>query len=84
MGLIMSAVYGLVVGGLARIVYPGEQNMGLWRTMFLGLGGGFVAGLLGRLVGWYPSGQGAGIVASVLGAMLIIWLFRKKDSTTTM
>ncbi|MBK6304575.1 MAG: GlsB/YeaQ/YmgE family stress response membrane protein [Gemmatimonadetes bacterium] len=80
MGLIFAACFGLLVGALARLFYPGRQDMGLLKTMFLGLGGGFVAGLLGRMVGWYHPGQGAGLIASALGAMLLIWMFGKMES----
>lgn len=78
MGLIYSALAGFVVGGLARFFYPGPQPMNLLRTMLLGLGGGFLAGLLGRLTGWYAAGQGAGLIASVLGAMLILFVLGKR------
>ncbi|MCC6929314.1 MAG: GlsB/YeaQ/YmgE family stress response membrane protein [Gemmatimonadaceae bacterium] len=77
MGLIFAACFGLLVGIVARLFYPGRQDMGIFKTMLLGLGGGFIAGFLGRVVGWYPPGQGAGLIASALGAMLLIWLFGK-------
>lgn len=77
MGLIFAACFGLLVGALARLLYPGRQDMGLLKTMFLGLGGGFVAGMLGRMLGWYSPGQGAGLIASALGAMALIWVFGK-------
>ncbi len=80
MGLIFAACFGLVVGALARLFYPGRQDMSILKTMLLGIGGGFVAGLIGRLVGWYPPGQGAGLIASALGAMLLIWAFGKMQS----
>lgn len=79
MGLIFAACSGLLVGALARFFYSGRQDMGILKTMLLGLGGGFVAGLIGRIVGWYPAGQGAGLIASVLGAMLLIWIFGKME-----
>lgn len=81
MGLISSAIAGLIVGFLARLFYKGDDSMGLLKTMLLGIGGGFVAGLIGRVIGWYPPGQGAGLIASVLGAMLLLWLFRKKGAS---
>lgn len=77
MGLIFAACSGLIVGIVARLFYPGRQDMGIFKTMLLGLGGGFVAGILGRIVGWYRPGEGAGLIASALGAMLLIWLFGK-------
>lgn len=82
MGLIFAACAGLIAGALARFFYPGAQDMGLLKTMFLGLGGGFLAGILGRLTGWYSAGQGAGLVASVLGAMLILFLMGKRNAAT--
>jgi uncharacterized membrane protein YeaQ/YmgE (transglycosylase-associated protein family) len=80
MGLLYSAIVGLLVGFIARALFRGDDSMGLLKTMLLGIGGGFVAGLLGRLVGWYPPGEGAGLIASVLGAMLLLWLFRKSGT----
>ena len=77
MGLIWAAVEGLVVGVIAKFVYPGKDPGGLLMTMLLGVCGGFVAGLIGRTVGWYRPGQGAGIIASVLGAMLILWVYHR-------
>jgi uncharacterized membrane protein YeaQ/YmgE (transglycosylase-associated protein family) len=82
MGLIIAAVAGLIAGALARLFYPGGQEMSWFKTMLLGLGGGFLAGLLGRLTGWYGPGQGAGLVASVLGGMLILWFLGKRSSVT--
>lgn len=80
MGLITAAVFGLIVGALARLFYPGRQDMSILKTMLLGIVGGFLAGLLGRLIGWYPAGQGAGLIASALGAMLVIWIVGKMQS----
>jgi len=82
MGLIFAACAGLFVGAIARLLYPGTQDMSWLKTMLLGLGGGFLAGLLGRLTGWYGAGQGAGLIASVLGAMLILFLLGKRSSVT--
>lgn len=77
MGLIYTLLIGLVVGFLARALYSGDDSMGLLKTMILGVVGSFLAGFLGRLVGWYPAGQGAGLIASVLGAMLVLYIARK-------
>jgi uncharacterized membrane protein YeaQ/YmgE (transglycosylase-associated protein family) len=81
-GLIFAACAGLLAGAIARMFYPGGQDMSWLKTMLLGLGGGFLAGLLGRLTGWYGPGQGAGLIASVLGAMLILWLLGKRNRVT--
>lgn len=82
MGLIFAAIAGLIAGAIARLFYPGGQEMSWFKTMLLGLGGGFLAGLLGRLTGWYGPGEGAGLVASVLGAMLILWFLGKRSTVT--
>jgi uncharacterized membrane protein YeaQ/YmgE (transglycosylase-associated protein family) len=56
---------------------PGRDPGGWVVTMLLGIVGAFVAGFLGRLVGWYQPGEGAGLIASVLGAILVLWIYRK-------
>jgi uncharacterized membrane protein YeaQ/YmgE (transglycosylase-associated protein family) len=78
MGLIYSAIAGLCAGAIARFVYPGAQNMSWLMTMLLGIAGGLLAGFLGRLTGWYGEGQGAGLIASVVGALLILFLLSKR------
>jgi uncharacterized membrane protein YeaQ/YmgE (transglycosylase-associated protein family) len=80
MGLIYAAIAGLVAGAIARLIYPGAQNMSWFMTMLLGLGGGFLAGLLGRLTGWYAAGEGAGLIASILGALLILFVLGKRKT----
>jgi uncharacterized membrane protein YeaQ/YmgE (transglycosylase-associated protein family) len=77
MGLIWMSIIGLCVGAVAKWIMPGKDPGGLLMTMLLGVGGAFVAGFLGRIVGWYRPGQGAGLIASVLGAILILWIYRK-------
>ena len=81
-GLIFAACAGLVAGAIARLFFPGTQDMSWFKTMLLGLGGGFLAGLLGRLTGWYGPGQGAGLIASVLGAILILFVLGKRNRVT--
>lgn len=80
MGLIWTAIIGLCVGALAKVLMPGKDPGGWFMTMLLGIAGAFVAGFLGRIVGWYNPGQGAGLIASVLGAMLVLWLYRKSQA----
>ena len=77
MGLIWTALIGLLVGALAKWIMPGKDPGGWFVTMVLGIAGAFIAGFLGRLVGWYNPGQGAGLIASVLGAMLLLWAYRR-------
>lgn len=71
------ALSGLIVGALARLVLPGPDPMGWLPTIGYGLAGSFLGGLLGRAVhlpGW------TGLLASVAGAALLIWFFRRRKS----
>ena len=72
--LILLALIGLAVGALARLFLPGPDPMGVGRTVLVGLGGSFLAGLFS----WYVlKRHGAGILLSVLFAMLILWFMRR-------
>ena len=77
MGLIWTAIIGLVVGALAKFIMPGKDPGGMLITMLIGIAGAFIAGFLGRVAGWYEPGQGAGLIASVLGALLLLWIYRR-------
>ncbi|HRO61623.1 MAG TPA: GlsB/YeaQ/YmgE family stress response membrane protein [Burkholderiaceae bacterium] len=82
MGLIWSAIVGLVVGAVAKFFMPGEQGGGIIVTMILGILGSVVATWIGQAVGLYPPGASAGFIASVLGAILLLWVYglvRKKS-----
>jgi uncharacterized membrane protein YeaQ/YmgE (transglycosylase-associated protein family) len=82
MGLIWMALIGLVAGALAKWIMPGKDPGGWFITMLLGIAGAVIAGFLGRIVGWYEPGQGAGLIASVLGAILVLWIYRKTKTGT--
>lgn len=69
-------IIGLVVGALAKLVMPGKDPGGIFVTMLLGIAGSFLAGLIGRGVGWYAHGQSAGFIASVVGAIIILAIYR--------
>jgi uncharacterized membrane protein YeaQ/YmgE (transglycosylase-associated protein family) len=76
MHIVMMLLVGLVIGAVARVLMPGRPG-GLIATILLGLGGSFLAGYLGRAIGWYRGPvDGPGIIASILGAMLLLFLFR--------
>jgi uncharacterized membrane protein YeaQ/YmgE (transglycosylase-associated protein family) len=85
MGLIWTAIVGLVVGAIAKFLMPGKDPGGILVTMLIGVIGSFVAGFLGRVLGWYAPGEAAGLIASVLGAVLLLWIYRRfaTKSTTT-
>ena len=80
MGIIGTILVGLIVGALARWVMPGEQKVGWILTILLGIGGSMLAGFIGQAVGWYQAGQGAGWIASVLGALLLLFVVGKLRS----
>jgi uncharacterized membrane protein YeaQ/YmgE (transglycosylase-associated protein family) len=69
-------VIGVLVGALAKFVMPGPDPGGFFVTTLLGMGGALVATLLGRLVGLYGPNQGAGFVASVIGALVVLFVYR--------
>jgi uncharacterized membrane protein YeaQ/YmgE (transglycosylase-associated protein family) len=77
MGLIITIIVGLIVGALARFVMPGEQKMGWILTGLLGIGGSLLAGFVGQALGWYRVGQPAGWIASVLGAVVLLFVVQK-------
>ncbi|HNU09861.1 MAG TPA: GlsB/YeaQ/YmgE family stress response membrane protein [Rubrivivax sp.] len=77
MGIIGTIVVGLIVGALARFLMPGEQKMGWIATILLGVGGSLLAGLAGQAMGWYQPGQGAGWIASVAGALVLLFIVQK-------
>jgi len=77
MSLIWTAIIGLVIGAIAKFIMPGSQGGGIIVTMLLGIVGAFVAGFIGQAVGFYQPGQGAGFIASVLGAILVLWIYGK-------
>ena len=69
------AVIGFVIGLLARAILPGTQSLGIVLTTVLGLVGSFVAGLVGQALGWYVPGAPAGFIASVVGAILVLFVY---------
>jgi len=75
MGLIVTIVVGFIVGLLARAIMPGTQKMGFILTTLLGIAGSVVAGYGGAALGLYAEGTPAGWLASVVGALLILFIY---------
>lgn len=70
-------VIGFLAGGIAKLLMPGKDPGGCIITILLGIGGAMLAGTLGRLVGWHDSPtDGAGFLAAIVGAVLILVLYR--------
>jgi uncharacterized membrane protein YeaQ/YmgE (transglycosylase-associated protein family) len=74
--MLWAIIIGLVVGAIAKLVMPGKDPGGIIVTILLGIAGSFVGTLIGRALGLYASGQGAGIIMSILGAVLLLWIYR--------
>ena len=74
--LIGTLLVGLIVGAIAKFVMPGKDPGGIIVTILLGIAGSVVASYLGRALGWYQEGQTAGWIMSVLGAVLLLFLYR--------
>ena len=76
MHILWTLIIGLVIGAVAKLLMPGKDPGGFIITILLGIAGSFVATYLGRAMGLYQEGSGAGFIASVLGAMLLLFLYR--------
>lgn len=76
MGILSAIIIGLLVGAIAKLLMPGRDPGGWIITILLGIAGSFVAGFLGRSLGWYQDGEPVGFLASVGGAILILVLYR--------
>lgn len=75
MSLIGTLFVGLVVGLIARAIKPGDDSLGWIMTALLGVAGSFLASYVGVALGWYETGQTAGWIASVVGAIIILFIY---------
>ncbi|HET7600047.1 MAG TPA: GlsB/YeaQ/YmgE family stress response membrane protein [Gemmatimonadales bacterium] len=77
MGFLWTLIIGLIVGAIAKLLMPGRDPGGFFITMLLGVAGALLAGFLGRALGWYSNpGEGPGIIASIIGALILLLLYR--------
>jgi uncharacterized membrane protein YeaQ/YmgE (transglycosylase-associated protein family) len=76
MGFIWTIIIGFLAGVVAKFLMPGNQPGGFIVTTLLGIVGAVVATLIGQSVGWYAPGDGAGFVGAVVGAVILLALFR--------
>ena len=77
MHYVWMAVIGFVVGLIARAILPGSQSLGIILTAVLGIAGSFLAGFAGQALGWYTADQPAGWIASVVGAIVLLFIVSK-------
>jgi len=69
-------VIGLIAGAVAKFLTPGRDPSGCLVTMLIGIAGAVLAGFIGQSVGWYSPGEGAGFLAAILGAVIILLIYR--------
>jgi uncharacterized membrane protein YeaQ/YmgE (transglycosylase-associated protein family) len=74
--LLWTILIGAVIGVVAKLLMPGRDPGGCIITILLGIAGSFLASYLGRMMGWYQEGQPAGFIFSVVGAMILLLIYR--------
>jgi len=82
MSIVWTILIGFVVGLVARAIKPGDDSMGIIATTVAGVLGALAAGYVGQAMGWYAVGQPAGFIASVFGAivLLFVWAMIKRKT----
>jgi len=83
MQYVWMALVGFVVGLIARAILPGSQSIGIILTTILGIVGSLVAGFVGQALNLYQAGQGAGFVGSIVGAILVLFIYSKVAGGTS-
>jgi uncharacterized membrane protein YeaQ/YmgE (transglycosylase-associated protein family) len=83
--LLWTALIGLIVGAIAKLIMPGRDPGGIWITMLIGIAGSFIGTFIGRAIGHYEPGQSAGFLMSLLGALILLGIYhfiRRRQTTT--
>jgi uncharacterized membrane protein YeaQ/YmgE (transglycosylase-associated protein family) len=75
-GILMWILIGGLAGGIAKLLMPGRDPGGCIITVLLGIAGALLAGWLGHQLGWYNTGEGAGFIAAIVGAFLLLLVYR--------
>ena len=75
-GLLGWILFGAIVGAIAKLLMPGRDPGGFIVTMLLGIAGAMMGGFIGRALGWYGPNDGAGFFMSLVGAILLLWIYR--------
>lgn len=74
--ILWSIIIGGVAGAIAKLIMPGKDPGGIIITIIIGIAGSLLFTWLGRLVGWYTEGESAGFIASILGAIVLLGIYR--------
>ena len=75
-GIIGWIIIGFLAGGIAKLLMPGKDPGGCLITILLGIAGALLAGFIGKSIGWYEEGEAAGFIAAIVGAFLILFIYR--------
>jgi uncharacterized membrane protein YeaQ/YmgE (transglycosylase-associated protein family) len=75
-GILGWIVIGLLAGGIAKLLMPGKDPGGCVITILLGIAGALLAGFIGKSIGWYDQNEAAGFIAAIVGAFLILLIYR--------
>ena len=75
-GLLGWILFGAIVGAIAKLLMPGKDPGGFIVTMLLGIAGAMMGGFIGRALGWYGPNDRAGFLLSLIGAVLLLWIYR--------
>jgi len=76
MSFVWIIIIGLVAGAVAKLIMPGKDPGGFFITILLGVAGALLATFLGKLVGWYQPGESAGFIGAIIGAIILLIIYR--------
>jgi len=82
MSIIGWILFGLIVGVVAKLIMPGPDPGGMILTILLGIVGALIGGFIGRMLGWYGEGDPVGFIMAVIGAIVVLFGYRKISSTS--
>jgi uncharacterized membrane protein YeaQ/YmgE (transglycosylase-associated protein family) len=83
MGFLWTIIIGFIAGLIAKFLMPGRDVSGFIITTLLGIAGALVATWLGQAVGWYRAGEGAGLIGAVVGAVIVLAIYRMVAGRST-
>jgi uncharacterized membrane protein YeaQ/YmgE (transglycosylase-associated protein family) len=75
-GIIAWILIGLIAGAIAKLLLPGKDPGGIIVTMLIGIAGAVLGGFIGRAMGFYGPGQAAGWLMSIVGAIVLLFIYR--------
>ena len=82
LSFLWTLIIGLVIGAVAKLIMPGKDPGGIFITMIIGVAGSILATYLGRMLGLYRDGSTAGFIMSVIGALILLFIYRLFKSRT--